>query len=196
MILKLATRIEGGQKQSTTLRAIFKHYYGVEIGLYTDSGCFTPHMMDGFTTIGRYCSIARGVRVINRDHPINFKSTHSYFYNPSLNLISVDPIKDIPLTIGNDVWIGHNAIILPHTRTIGDGAVIAAGAVVNKDVPPYAIVVGNPARVVRYRFSKKAIDELLASRWWEKSIEEIKPKIEEYQRPYEEPVSQPATDNV
>lgn len=192
MILKLATRFEGGQKKSATLRAIFRHYYGVEIGLYTDSGCFAPGMIDRYTTIGRYCSIARGVRVINRDHPIDYKSTHSFFFNPSMKLISEDPVKDIPLTIGSDVWVGHNAIILPHTRNIGDGAVIAAGAVVNKDVPPYAIVVGNPARVVRYRFSKKVIDELISSKWWEKSIEEIMPNIEEYQRPYEESAAQPS----
>lgn len=186
LILKIITRIENGQKYSTTLRAIFKHYYGVEIGLYTDSGCFTPGMFDRYTTVGRYCSIARGVRVINRNHPTHFKSTHSFFYNPTLKLTSEDKISYIPISIGNDVWIGHNAIILPNTRIIGDGAVIGAGAVVNKNVPPYAIVVGNPARVVLYRFSKNVIDELLASKWWEKSIEEISKNIQEFQRPYEE----------
>ena len=75
-------------------------------------------------------------------------------------------------------------LALPHVTNIGDGAVIGAGAVVNKNVPPYAVVVGNPARVVRYRFSQKIIEELLASRWWEKSIEEIKPYIHEFQIPY------------
>ena len=67
-----------------------------------------------------------------------------------------------------------------------DGAVIGAGAIVNKNVPPYAVVVGNPARVVRYRFSQAVIDELLASKWWEKDIDELKPHLKEFQQHYEE----------
>ena len=85
---------------------------------------------------------------------------------------------------GNDVWIGHNAIIMPNVKNIADGAVIAAGAVVNKDIPPYAVAVGNPSRIVRFRFSKEIIEELIASRWWEKSIEEIKPVIGEFTKNY------------
>jgi serine acetyltransferase len=98
------------------------------------------------------------------------------------NFVATDPIKDIPLKIGNDVWLGHNSIIMPNVKEIGTGAVIGAGAVVNKDVPPYAVVVGNPARVVKYRFEKCVIEELLKSKWWEKSIEELKPHIREFQQ--------------
>lgn len=65
---------------------------------------------------------------------------------------------------GNDVWIGHNAIIMPQAKNIADGAVIVAGAVVNKDIPSYVVAVGNPARVVRFRLSKEIIEELIASR--------------------------------
>ena len=94
-------------------------------------------------------------------------------------------VKTIPLKVGNDVWMGDNAIILADVTEIGDGAIIGAGAIVKKNVPPYAVVVGNPARVVRYLFSKEVIDELLASKWWEKDIEELKLNIDEFQRPYE-----------
>ena len=94
-------------------------------------------------------------------------------------------LKRTELTIGNDVWIGHNAIILSGVSSIGDGAVIGAGAVLYKDVPPYAVVLGNPARVVRYRFSAEKIEELLESKWWEKSIDELLPEIESFQKPLE-----------
>jgi virginiamycin A acetyltransferase len=123
--------------------------------------------------------------MINRDHAIGFKSTHAFFHVSIFKLCDSDLVEYLPLEVGNDVWVGHNAIILPHVKKIGDGAVIAAGAVVNKDVPPYGIVVGNPARLVRYRFSQKVVDELLTSRWWEKSLEEIKSCLHEFQRPYE-----------
>lgn len=185
LIILLLNKLEKGELYSQTLREIFNHYHNVEIGMYTHGGCFYPGQFDRYTTIGRYCSIAGGARVMNRNHPMEFKSTHSFFFDPTLKYCDKDQIKYIPLKIGNDVWIGSNAIIMPHVTNIGDGAVIGAGAVVNKNVPPYAVVVGNPARVVRYRFSQKTIDELLSSLWWEKSIEEIKPSIHEYLKPYE-----------
>jgi acetyltransferase-like isoleucine patch superfamily enzyme len=182
MIIRRVVRLEGGEFYSETLREIFKQYHKVRIGLYTHGGCFVPGQVDKHTTIGRYCSIARTARAMNRNHPMEFKSTHAFFFNPNLGICDKDNIEHIPLNIGNDVWIGHNALILPHVRTIGDGAVIGAGAVVNKDVPPYAVVVGNPARIVRFRFSKEVIQELLDSKWWEKSIEELKPHIRDFQQ--------------
>ena len=75
--------------------------------------------------------------------------------------------------IGHGVWIGHNAIILATTKSIGNGAVIGPGAVVYRDVPAYAIVQGNPAQVVGFRYPKNVIDELLESRWWEKTATEV-----------------------
>jgi acetyltransferase-like isoleucine patch superfamily enzyme len=173
---------DGGELYSTLLRRILKEYYNVDVGMYTHGGCFTPGNMDPFTTIGRYCSIARRARVINRNHPMENISTSAIFFNPALKIVENDSVEDIPITIGHDVWLGHNSIIMPNVKEIGTGAVIAAGAVVNKDVPPYAVVVGNPARVVRYRFEKNIIDALLESKWWEKSIEELKPHIREFQQ--------------
>lgn len=182
IMVKIIYYFDGGQIYSLIIRRIFSGYYNVDVGLYTHGGCFTPDHIDKYTTIGRYCSIAHSASVFNTNHPLHFKSTSALFFNPILNIVTSDPLKYIPLKIGNDVWLGHNSIIMPSVKEIGDGAVIGAGAVVNKDVPPYAVVVGNPARIVRYRFEKDVIDELLKSKWWEKSIEELKPKIREFQQ--------------
>lgn len=184
-IQRIVKKIEGGEFYSSTLRKIFKDYHNVDIGMYTHGGCFVPGYVDKFTKIGRYCSIANPITIRNRNHPLELKSMHAFFFNPKLKICDKDFIEYVPLTICNDVWLGQNSIIMPHVTKIGDGAVVGAGAVVNKDVPPYAVVVGNPSRIVRYRFSKELIEELLASKWWEKSIEEIKPMISEFQQPYE-----------
>jgi len=185
IIRKIVSAREGGEPYSHTLRSILRDYHGVDIGMYTHGACFIPGRCDRFTTIGRYCSIAANVRVLNRNHPMDFKSTHGFFFNPLGGYTKEHLVDYTPLSIGNDVWIGFGAIIMPSVSNIADGVVIAAGAVLNKDVPPYAVVVGNPARVVRYRFSKEVINELLESKWWEKDMDEIKPYIEEYQQPYE-----------
>jgi len=185
LVLKWVKRLERGEYHSETLREIFRAYHDVDVGLYTHGGCFVPGFVDRQTRIGRYCSVATTVRVFNRNHPMEFKSMHGFFFNPSLGYCVRDVVEYTPLEIGNDVWLGHNAVIIPNVHRIGDGAVIAAGAVVNKDIPPYAVVVGNPARIVRFRFSKETIDRLLASRWWDRSIEELRGEMDEYARPYE-----------
>jgi len=89
------------------------------------------------------------------------------------------------LLVGNDVFIGHNAIVLPTAKEIGDGAFVGAGSVVKSPVPPYAVVMGNPARVVRYRFSEPTIKELCESRWWTKSLGELRGSFGEFQVPLE-----------
>jgi tetrahydrodipicolinate N-succinyltransferase len=78
----------------------------------------------------------------------------------------------LTVTIGNDVWTGHNVNILSGIN-VGDGAVIAAGSVVTKDVPPYAIVAGVPATIKRYRFSEKIIERLLSNKWWELELSDL-----------------------
>jgi acetyltransferase-like isoleucine patch superfamily enzyme len=181
LILKLVYRREGGEFLSLTLREIFQKHHGVEIGKYTHGGCFVSGNYDRYTKIGRYCSIAMGSNAMNRNHPLEYKSMHAYFFNPKLGMCSEDNVGYIPLEIGSDVWIGHNAIIMPHVTSIGHGAVVGAGAVVNKDIPPYGVVVGNPGRIIRYRFSEERIQELLAEKWWEKDIDELKGSIEDFQ---------------
>jgi virginiamycin A acetyltransferase len=185
VVLWVIRRLEGDEMTSRTLRRIFSRYWGVDVGLYTHGGCFEPWMVDPRTTIGRYCSIAKGVRIMNHNHPLTFKSTSGLFFNPALGLTDTWLVDHHPLTIGNDVWIGANAVILPEVSSIGDGAVIGAGAVVNKDVPPYAVVLGNPGRVVKYRFPEDVIAHLLRERWWDADLDELAERISEFQRPYE-----------
>jgi virginiamycin A acetyltransferase len=181
----LATRLEGGEMRSDTLRLIFSKYYSVEIGKYTHGYCYELHMVDPKTKIGRYCSFAKGMRILNHNHPIDFKSTSPIFVHPVFGHCKEWLVKFNPLEIGNDVWVGANAVILPEVSKIGDGAVIGAGAVVTKDVPPYAVVLGNPARVVKYRFSEDRIKELLAERWWDRDIDELASDIKAFQAPLE-----------
>jgi virginiamycin A acetyltransferase len=186
LLRRILYRIEGGEIYSNTLRRIFKNYYDVEIGLYSHGGCFIPFQVDRFTSVGRYCAVASLIRIMNRNHPLSFPSIHAFFFNPVLGYCEKSPVEHVPIKIGNDVWIGHNAIILPSVTEIGNGAVIAAGSVVNKNVPPYAVVTGHPARIVRYRFSEELINKLLASRWWEKSIDELRPQIHDFMKPLDE----------
>jgi virginiamycin A acetyltransferase len=181
LVVRLAMRLEGGEFRSATLREIFARYWEVEIGLYTHGGCFTPWMIDAKTKIGRYTSIASGVRAVNHNHPLSFKGTSGLFFNPSLGFTSEWLVEHNPLEIGNDVWIGANAVIMPEVGRIGDGAVIGAGAVVSRDVPPYAVVLGNPGRVVKYRFSPEVIARLLEEKWWEKDLSELQGRIHEFQ---------------
>lgn len=181
-VLWVLRRIEGDAYKSRTLREIFRKYWGVEIGMYSVGACFQPWVVDPLTKIGRYCSIADGVRIINGNHPLSLKSTSAVFHNPMFGLCD-DWIGDglNPLEIGNDVWIGANAVILPEVSRVGHGAVIGAGAVVSRDVPDYGVVLGNPARLVKKRFSDEAIAVLLEEKWWDKDLEQLAKRLPEFQ---------------
>jgi virginiamycin A acetyltransferase len=172
--------LEGGPARSLTIRTILKRHHGLEVGLYSVAPCMTaPGVLHSGTTIGRYSTLAETVRTFTRDHPMNTKSSHAVFFNPGLGLATGGGLKPGRLDIGHGVWIGHNAIILAATTSVGHGAVIAPGAVVYRDVPPYAIVQGNPGQVVGFCYPKNVIDEILVSRWWEKSADELaRPDVE------------------
>ena len=171
---RLIMRMEGGPAYSLTIREIYRRLHNVEIGLYSPVPCgVKPNVFHPGTKIGRHSYIANTVRTFTRNHPLNTRSTHGFFENPALGKVSKDLMVFNNLLIGNGVWIGHNAIILPPTEKIGDGAVVAAGSVVYEDVPPYAVVGGSPAVVIRKRFAPDVIEELLASRWWEDSPAEL-----------------------
>ncbi len=120
--------------------------------------------------IGKFCSIGPEVRIGLGKHPLRLKSTFSGFYTSGDYYgVKQEYKNDEPayerIIIGHDVWIGARAMILDGV-TVGTGAVIAAGAVVTKNVPPYAIVGGVPAKIISYRFSENEIDKLLRSEWW------------------------------
>lgn len=136
----------------------------------------------GKIKIGRYCSIASGVRFLGANHPIDHFSTSAIFYNKSFGY-DVKDVKRHDLIIEDDVWIGLNVCITCGCKRIGRGAIIGAGSVVTKDVEPYTIVGGVPAKVIRKRFDDDRIAQLEASKWWEKDpkqlIKEFKNKIYE-----------------
>jgi len=164
---------EGGPALSLSIRTILKRHHGLDVGLHSVAPCMmVPNVLHSGTIIGRYSTLADTVRTFTRDHPMNTKSSHAVFFNPALGLATGSGLKAGRLEIGHGVSIGHNAIILATAKIIGNGAVIAPEAVVYRNVPPYAIVEGNPAQVVGFRYPKNVIDEILASRWWEKTASE------------------------
>lgn len=185
-ILRIVKRLEDGELYSTTLRQIYISYHGISIGLYSYGGCFSKENILSGTEIGRYCSFAKNVYIYTRNHPYMYKSTHPFFYNIHFKILEKDFIPISKVIIGNDVWIGMNVIILPSVSTVGDGAVIGAGSIVTKDVPPYAIVAGNPAKIIKYRFEQDKIQQLIDSKWWDKSINELKSEIRNFTIPLED----------
>ena len=137
--------------------------------------------------IGSFCSIANDVFIGLGAHPVQQFSTSPIFYRVSntfrLSLINKDSdfVEYKSIEIGHDVWIGARAIVLDGIR-IGNGAVIAANAVVTKDVPSYAIVAGVPAKVVRYRFTPEKIRQLEQTQWWLWSLSDIRDRMNELNR--------------
>lgn len=164
---------QGAELYSKTLREIYAKYHGVEVGLYS-YGAFHQILPAG-TVIGRYSSMPRNLLVIGGSHPISHQSCHPFFFNPDLGYVDKLLIhRRTKLIIGNDVYIGLNVTIMPQVTIIGDGSVIAAGSVVVKDVPPFALVGGNPAKIIKYRFNQETINKISTSAWWAKDIYELK----------------------
>lgn len=146
----------------------------VVLGDYSSVGRYTKIKC---ADIGKYCSISWDVTIGAVEHPLTRISTSALTYKAEYNLVSQDieyPQKRT--TIGNDVWIGCN-VVIKSGISIGDGAVIGAGSVCVKDIDPYTIVAGNPAKVIRKRATDKSIERLINLKWWDWPIEEIKENL-------------------
>jgi virginiamycin A acetyltransferase len=144
-----------------------------EIG---DNSYINDNSVVSGTTIGKFCSIGPNFFCGWGIHPTNGISTSPIFYSVTKEgLIGTENKVEEhkPIRIGNDVFVGANVTVLDGV-TIGDGAVIGAGAVVSKNIPPYAIAVGSPIQIKRYRFSEKQIEQLLRIQWWNFSDEQLK----------------------
>ncbi|MDQ2179822.1 CatB-related O-acetyltransferase [Marinifilum sp. D714] len=140
-------------------------------------------------SIGNFCSIAPDVKIGLGMHPTNFISTFPTFFSTrrqcQITFAKKNYFEEIgKVQIGNDVWIGANVIILDNV-SIGNGAIIAAGAVVTKDVEPYSIVGGIPAKLIKKRFSESEIKKLESSKWWNKSNEWLEENFEMFNNPSE-----------
>ena len=156
--------------------------YHSSLGAYSYIGRGTQLI---YASVGKFCSISGNVLIGMGHHTLSYLSTSPIFTEKNngtghswTDRESLLPYKLV--TIGNDVWIGTRAMVLGGV-TIGDGAVIGAGAIVTKDVPPFAIVAGVPARIVRYRFSEEIIARLEVMQWWNLSDEVLKSNIALFQ---------------
>ena len=166
--------------------AVVEHHANVRyssIGKYT---YVSARSGAAYAKIGAFCSIAAGVGIGGGAHKLDAVSTSPVFnkgrniFGKNLGSVSFEPYKITE--IGNDVWIGNRALILQGVK-IGDGAVVGAGSVVTKDVEPYTIVAGNPAKVIRKRFDDETIEKLLEIKWWNMSEEDLKKYGDSFESP-------------
>lgn len=172
-----------------------------KVGLYAtfyDRVAITHSIIDNYTyigpnskinntSIGKFCSIGPDVKIGLGMHPTNLISTYPAFYSKQKQCQLTFTDKDYfdeagCIHVGNDVWIGANVIVLDNV-TIGSGAIIAAGAVVTKDVEPYSIVGGVPARLIKKRFSDSEIKKLIQIQWWNNDINWIRENHHYFNKP-------------
>jgi phosphonate metabolism protein (transferase hexapeptide repeat family) len=158
----------------------------VEYSSLDDFSYLGEHCMVSDARIGKFCSIAASVRIGAPNHPIQRPSTHRFTY--CTDYYSASPGRDHAFferrrgertTVGNDVWIGHGVVVLAG-MSIGDGAILAAGAVVSRDVDPYTIVGGVPARLIRERFPRAIAERLMRLRWWDRPFDTIVDRIADF----------------
>ncbi|MDT2966208.1 CatB-related O-acetyltransferase [Enterococcus casseliflavus] len=178
-ILKYRKRVFG--KKIGIGNRFVKGTFIQELSVIGSYNYFGPNNNVNYAIVGNFCSFGPNV--------IIGPGTHSMDYVTTSNLISIKNIDfsmfSRPSQIGSDVWIGSNAVILQGV-TVGTGAVIGANSVVTKDVPPYAVVVGSPAVVKRFRFDSDQIEFLLSNKWWENDLSMAKEKCKEIEKKIKE----------
>ena len=170
----------GGFMYSMVIRDLYEEEYGLHIGYGTYGGCWVNGQLKSQEyriKLGNYCSFAGNISILTVNHHLDWFTTHPILsddINKDKFGIFVNKNKDLGLTeIGNDVWVGQNVVILPGCKKVGNGAIIGAGSIVTHDVPPYSIVAGNPAKIIRMRFNNETIERLETSRWWEMSAQKL-----------------------
>ena len=162
----------GGSWYSDELRQLYKEYLDISVGRYSNG--WESGNIDSPATIGSFVSIGPGVRRLALNHYMNGITTHPCYFNPLFGWTDKDFRTRTKIEIGNDVWIGANALILPNVKKIGNGAVIGAGSVVTKNVESYTIVAGNPARKIRDRLDAETAIRLQESHWWDLPTDKLK----------------------
>ncbi len=177
----------GGRILRATFEGPFIVGLRAQLGPDVNVGRYSNINSDSYvarTTMGSFCAIGSRVAINPLNHPVDWLSMHEFTYHEtaydwdeayrSVRKMPHPASRTTPAVImGSDIWIGHNAVILEGV-TVGDGAVVGAGSVVTKDVPPYAIVMGVPAKVRRFRFDEATIERLLATKWWELELSALK----------------------
>ena len=168
-------------RHDTYSRRFFKQQFDIEIGRWT----YGAYQIDGSiapgSRIGSFCSFGGGVRIGGSNHPLGHVSTHPFLYIANRGFVEHTDDELLaslnePVIIEDDVWLGANAVVLPGCR-VARGAVVAAGAVVTRDVGPYEIVGGVPAKVIRKRFSDEHAARLAAIDWPSWSDEQIRERL-------------------
>lgn len=185
-----STKIRGANLSQNVRVGAHCNIQGGVIESYSYMGdyCVLPQV-----EIGKFCSIASHVTLAAGNHPMEYLSTSPYTYSHIKNSFTEKQLYSQEFfytnekhkylcKVGNDVWIGTGAMLVCGSKAlnIGDGAVVAAGAVVTKDVPPYAVVAGCPAKVLKYRFSDAMISILESEKWWDKDEEWIRKSVEAF----------------
>jgi phosphonate metabolism protein (transferase hexapeptide repeat family) len=169
---------------------VYTHSVLNEVVMGDYSYCSGYNQFD-YTSIGKFCSIASFVRINPGNHPTFARvAQHHFTYRSAFYGFGEDDAEFFdwrrakPVTIGNDVWIGHNASIMPGV-TVGNGAVIGTGSVVTKDVEPFSVVAGVPAKKIKMRFSEDIINKIETCAWWDWEHETIKERLPDF-RNFEE----------
>lgn len=172
--LRIIAKTSGGYMYSNLIRVIYKSIFDIEIGYGSYGSCFKINSFPRGTKIGNYCSFGNNIKAFNANHPVDLFTTHPILYNPrAKGGVKSDLLKRNKLVIGHDVWIGEGVIILPKVTYIGDGSVIGAGSILTRNVESYSIVAGNPAKLIKKRFTTEKISELSNLKWWNYSKDEL-----------------------